>query len=190
MSKKPIQVKSPLRGFPGFRAAESIGKDKLSLALERLAPSIEGHYIYWTGNNYNFRRPSLRSNALRCLTEKRRPIALKTWIARAAGCAGDGMGYDPQTVKQGLALHQGAKPCVYFELKKDPQGNFRAVYNIPFADGHAKAIKAGDVVIKNPATNGTPKQLPSKGKPAVEARKTEAPQEQPSAPPAESENQA
>jgi hypothetical protein len=190
---KQVVVKKVVRGFPGFRKPETLTAQQVKDALERMGPTIDGHYIYWTGNNYNFRRPSLRSNALRTLTEKRRPISLKAWIQRSAHAVDANTGYDPQRVREGLRLHQVAKPCVYFELVKDDKGNFVAANDIPNPDGYTKAIKAGTVIIRSdksaePATNG--KKLPSKGKPAVIAARGNGngSQPQPSSPPAEVEH--
>lgn len=181
MAKKQ-EVKVIRRGFQGFGKPKAISKDDLKNVLDRLLPGIDGHYIYWTGNTYNFRRPSLRSNALRCVRQKKTPVKVSTWLSAVAHSEGEGIGWDPSTALAGLRLHRKSKPSVYFELKKDAKGNFVSVNDVPYADGYPKGLKAGQIVV-SAAEAGNGKQLPAKGK-AAATRLRQEPSEQPSAPPA------
>ena len=115
-----------MRGFKGFRGTETIPQDALEAKLKRL--SIENRYIYWTGEGYNGRRESLRSNALRALRVVKTPVPLADWIRLAARIVPEtNTGYDPSSVRQGLYLHHDSKPAVYFELKKEADGSYTAV---------------------------------------------------------------
>lgn len=149
------------RGFKGFRRPETVEAERLAKALDRM--NIDGRYIYWTGEAYRARGASLRSQSLACLTEKKRPVSLKTWITRAATCVDPELkiGFSPERVREGLYLHRNSKPAVFFELKKDAKGNYVAVNDVPNASGFAKGLKAGDVVV--PARATSDKELP-KGK--------------------------
>jgi hypothetical protein len=162
------------RGFKGFRQPSRIEAEQLTKALERM--SLET-YIYWTGGEYRRRTQSLRSNALACLTEKKRPVHLKTWIQRAAQCvdADQHIGYVPERVREGLYLHRNSKPAVYFELKKDAKGNYVSVNHVPYAEGFAKGLKPGDIVV--PARERAEKEVPrakGKGKQQLPAPQPEA----------------
>lgn len=158
------------RGFKGFRQPERIETDSLSTALKRM--DLEDRYIFWTGEAYKMRAASLRSNSLSCLTEKKRPVRLDTWIKRAAGMVGEGVGYKPERVREGLYLHRNSKPAVFFELIKDKNGNFRSANDVPNASGYPKGLKRGDIVVAAPAQKELPapkgKQAPAPQEPTTE----------------------
>lgn len=152
------------RGFKGFRRPEQVEAERLDAALKRM--SLDDRYIFWTGDEYKRRAQSLRSQSLACLTEKKRPVRIDTWIKRAATCvdAERRIGFSPERVREGLYLHRNSKPAVFIELVKDKNGNFRSAWAVPNAQGYPKGLKAGDIVI--PAKD-TEKQLPApKGKQA------------------------
>lgn len=135
------------RGFKGFRRPEAVSDEALKNAKARYEDS--GRFIYWTGNGYNARRESLRSNSLKALPVAKSPVALSDWIEKAARVvdADKGVGYDPASVRAGLYLHRDSKPAVYFELKRRADGAYISVNAVPNADGFPKGLKPGDVVI-------------------------------------------
>lgn len=160
------------RGFKGFRQPERIETDSLSTSLKRM--DLEDRFIFWTGEPYKMRAASLRSNSLACLTEKKRPVRLDTWIKRAACVVGEGVGYKPERVREGLYLHRNSKPAVFFELIKDKEGNYRSANDVPNASGYPKGLKRGDIVV----AAQTQKQLPTpKGKTAPAPSQDEAGQQ-------------
>ncbi len=136
-----------MRGFKGFRRPETISPDALTAAKARYGES--GRYIYWSGEAYNARKESLRSNSLKALAVAKAPVPLSDWIDLAAKVvdADLGVGYDPASVRAGLYLHRNSKPAVYFELKRREDGAFVSVNEVPNAVGFPKGLKAGDVVI-------------------------------------------
>jgi hypothetical protein len=136
-----------MRGFKGFRRPEAISAEALANAKARYGES--GRYIYWTGEGYNARKESLRSNSLKALAVAKAPVPLSEWIELAAKVvdADLGIGYDPASVRAGLYLHRGSKPAVYFELKKRADGAYVSVNDVPNAAGFPKGLKPGDVVI-------------------------------------------
>src|SRR5688572_17460836 len=98
---------------------EAIGEAKLREALSRVP---EDHYVIWTGHSYRALQNSLRSKALARITEVGKPISLKEVIRRAARI--DGLtGLDPDTVRSGIRLHQGAKPAAYLLVRRDVSGD-------------------------------------------------------------------
>jgi hypothetical protein len=161
-----------MRGFRGFRGTETIPSDALEAKLSRL--NIAGRFIYWTGNPYNARRLSLRSNSLKALQVVKTPVPLADWI-RAAARVVDGTeeGYDPAAVRAGLYLHHDSKPAVYFELKLEKDGSYTSVNPVPNADGFPGGLKAGDVVIPA-AAKEEPAQIETAGKAIVETAPSKA----------------
>ena len=107
-----------MRGFRGFRRAETISEDALKSALERIG--LEGRFIYWTGNPYNSRKESLRSNSLKALNAPKVAVPMKDWIREAARVVDGeaGIGYDPAALLAGIYVHLNSMPSVYFELYK------------------------------------------------------------------------
>lgn len=136
-----------MRGFKGFRRPEAVSPDALKAAKARYEES--GRYIYWTGEAYNARKESLRSNSLKALAVSKSPVPLSDWIDLAAKVvdAELGIGYDPDSVRAGLYLHRNSKPAVYFELKRRSDGAFVSANAVPNAIGFPKGLKAGDIVI-------------------------------------------
>jgi hypothetical protein len=135
------------RGFKGFRRPETISEDARKAAKARYGES--GRFIYWTGEAYNARRESLRSNSLKALAVSKAPVPLADWIDLAAKVVDSelGIGYDPASVRAGLYLHRGSKPAVYFELKRRDDGAYVSANEVPYAQGYPKGLKTGDVVI-------------------------------------------
>jgi len=152
------------RGFAGYRRPETISDERLEEEIKRL--NVEGRYIFWTGENYNWRRESLRSNSLRALKTPKVPVPLADWIRLAARVVGPEIGYDPRSVRAGIYLHHDSKPAVYFELKKDAAGNYVSVHPIP---NIAKPIKAGDIIIPAEAEE-KPAQVEVTGQDIVETK--------------------
>lgn len=168
------------RGFRGFRKPEQITNDSLAASIERMG--VEGRYIYWTGGAYKARAHSLRSNALACITEKKRPISMKLWLTRAARVVGPDQGYKPERAREGLYLHKGSKPSVYFELERDKDGNYRSVNDCPNADGFPKGLKRGDIVVSGKAQKEQPTRVKGKGKAPATPEAPSAPEPQADAP--------
>lgn len=141
------------RGFTGFRKPEEITDDSLANALSRI--DTRNRFIYFTGNGYNARRLSLRSNSLAALKVSKAPVPLGDFLRLAARAVSDTEGYDPKAVASGLYLHRNSKPAVYFELRRDAEGNYVSANNVPYADPtlYPKGLKAGDIVI--PASEAT-----------------------------------
>lgn len=153
-------------GFKGFRRPETIPADVLAASMKRLG--VEGRYIFWTGNSYRGRAQSLRSNALRCVDRKNTAIPFKSWLEKVARSVNDTTGYSPERAVEGLYLHAGAKPAVYYELAKNAKGDYIAVRDSLYADPtrYPKGIKRGDVII-SAKVRVEGKTLPKgKGKPA------------------------
>jgi hypothetical protein len=161
-----------MRGFRGFRGTETIPSDALEAKLSRL--NIENRYIYWTGDAYNSRRESLRSNSLKALKVVKEPVALKDWIRLAARVVPDTeVGYDPAAVRAGLYLHHDSKPAVYFELRLEKDGSYTSVNPVPNALGFPNGLKAGDVVIPAPE-KVEPAQIETAGKDIVQTPASKA----------------
>jgi hypothetical protein len=141
------------RGFSGFRKPEEISGEKLEAALSRI--DTRNRYIFWTGNGYNARRLSLRSNSLKALNVTKVPVPLGDFLRLAARAVSDTEGYDPKAVADGLYLHRNSKPAVYFELRRAPDGSYVSSNNVPNADPtlFPKGLKEGDTVI--PANEAT-----------------------------------
>jgi hypothetical protein len=161
-----------MRGFRGFRGVETIPSDTLEEQLKRL--NIENRFIYWTGNGYNGRTQSLRSNSLKALKVVKTPVPLKDWIRLAARVVeGTDQGYNPASVRAGLYLHHDSKPAVYFELKLEADGSYTSANNVPYADGYPQGLKAGEVVIPA-AAKEEPAQVETKGKEIVQTEASKA----------------
>ena len=142
------------RGFPGFRKPELISEEALNAALSRIAggPSEEAEYIYYTGGPYNYRAPSMRSNALRTLKAVRVPVLLSEFLRGAARVVSAVEGYDPKAVRSGLYLHLGSKPAVYLALRRRADGAYVAARRVPYAydpnnPSKYRKLEAGEVVI-------------------------------------------
>jgi len=160
------RVTKMARGFAGYRRPETITDERLEEEIKRL--NVEGRFIYWTGEPYNRRRESLRSNSLFALKTPKAPVPLADWIRLAARVVSDTQGYDPRSVRAGLYLHHDSKPAVFYELKKDAAGNYVSVNTIP---NIAKPIKAGDIVIPAEAEE-KPAQVEVSGKDIVETKES------------------
>jgi hypothetical protein len=153
-----------MKGFKGFRSVETIPEASLEYELGRLG--IENRYIYWTGERYNGRKDSLRSNALYALKVVKEPVSLKEWIRLAARIVPETeTGYHPKAVRAGLALHQGSKPVVFLELKKEDDGSYTSVYTPTKCDAFP-GLKKGDVVIPA-AKKEEPAEVEVRGKEIV-----------------------
>jgi hypothetical protein len=147
-------------GFKGFRRPEPITADAFTKAVDRL--EISNLFVYWTGSPYKSRAASLRSNALKTITEVKTPVPVSTLLDRAAHLDGE-IGYKPEVVKSGLYLHRNSKPAVYFALERKEDGSFVAATDVPYADGFPGGLKKGATVI---AAGTATKQIASPKKPA------------------------
>lgn len=144
-----------MRGFRGFRKPEVVTEEALTGFLSRSGLSADNAnlYILWTGGEYKRRAMSARSQALYALNVKGKPVKLADWLREAARCrASEGdpeRGFDPATVRSGLFLHQGAKPCVYLALERRADGSFVAAKDVPTVGGldGIGTLKRGDLVI-------------------------------------------
>jgi hypothetical protein len=135
------------RGFTGFRKPETITNEALEAAISRI--DTRNRFIFYTGNGYNARRLSLRSNSLAAIKTVGVPVPLAEFIRLAARAVGDEEGYDPKAAVSGLYLHRNSKPAVYFELRKNVAGDYVSANNVPYADPtlFPKGLKVGDVVV-------------------------------------------
>jgi len=129
--------------MPPNRPPERISERALQATLQRTPAS---QYVIRTGHHYNNKQGSLRSAALRHVTEITRPVPLAEVLRRAARFDGD-IGFDPATAQSGIRLHQGAKPAVYLLVERDLAGDYRAVREIPFAGPLQLRIAAGSIVM-------------------------------------------
>jgi predicted metalloprotease with PDZ domain len=129
--------------MPPPRPPERITDRELQAALRRTPAT---HYVIWTGHHYRNKHGSLRSQAMRHVTEIMQPVAVTEMLRRAARADGE-IGFDPATARSGLRLHQGARPAVYLLVERDPVGDFRAVTEIPQAGPLRVRIPAGSVVM-------------------------------------------
>lgn len=175
-------------GFKGFRQTETISDEQLNAALSRLSTS--NLYVFWTGNTYKLRTASLRSNALRTITELKTPVPVEELIRRAARISGE-IGYNPATVKSGLYLHRNSKPAVYIAIERKEDGSFVAAADTPYADGFQGGLKRGDLVIAaddkhavaitkaiKQAAKTAPKQIEAAPAPKTPVAQIEAPKTQ------------
>jgi hypothetical protein len=153
-------------GFKGFTKPAPVSAELVKEKLGRL--SVDGLFVYWSGNAYRIRRGSGRSGALTLITEKRRPISLKVLIERAAQATPNG-GYTPDFVRSGLFLHGGSKPAVFFAVTKDADGNLVAARDYPYPDEEVskKPIKAGDIVVKATKDVKKPKAVKGQSEPVA-----------------------
>jgi hypothetical protein len=167
-----------MRGFRGFRKPEPITDDALKGYLERTGLSADNAnlYVMWTGGDYKRRPASARSQALATLEVKNKPVALADWIREAARCkdAENQIGFDPGTVRSGLFLHQGAKPCVYLALERRADGSFVAAKNVDRVDGlpGVTSLKKGDTVIAAEDAKEAVAQVEARGARVVEKEST------------------
>jgi hypothetical protein len=122
---------------------ETISAGVLAEAISR-APSDQ--YVIWTGHEYGSWQRSLRSRALAEIKKVARPVALRELLRRAARIDGE-LGFNPDTVRSGLRLHQGAKPAVYLLVEQTPVGDYVAVTTVPFAGPAFRRIEKGAVVL-------------------------------------------
>ncbi len=125
------------------RLMERIPASVLTAALRQTPPT---HYVIWTGHHYRAQDGSLRSQALSRITEVGQPVSVQTLLQRAARIDGE-VGFDPNTVRSGLTLHQGAKPAAYLLVEKTASGEYVAVRDIPKAGIPNQSIRAGEVVL-------------------------------------------
>ncbi|WP_206030190.1 uracil-DNA glycosylase [Roseomonas sp. AR75] len=129
--------------MPAARGLEFIADGVLSEAISRAPPD---HFVIWTGHAYSSWQTSLRSRALARITEVGEPVPLRELLRRAARIDGD-LGFDPDTVRSGLRLHQGAKPAVYLLVERNDAGDYTAVTDIPYAGPAFRRITRGAVVL-------------------------------------------
>jgi hypothetical protein len=122
---------------------ELISDAVLAEALSRVP---DDHYVVWTGHTYRVLDKSLRSRALARVTEIGKPVPVREVIRRAARIDG-ALGYDPDTVRSGIRLHQGSKPSVYLFVRREPNGEFVAVTRIPFCGPALRHIREGEVIV-------------------------------------------
>lgn len=137
-------------GFKGFRKPEAISEEKLASDIERLGSKEEG--VIYTGAAYKRRKASLRSRSLATLdSDAGKFVSLSEFLRRAARATGESEGFDPATVKGGLALHAGAKPAVYLYVERSGDEVVAAkdfpTASFPGREGFV-AIKAGTPIGK------------------------------------------
>lgn len=167
-----------MRGFKGFRRPEVITDEALEGFLTRGGHNADNAnlYVMWTGGEYKRRLGSARSQALYALKVQNKPVALADWIRDAARVkdAENGVGFDPGTVRSGLFLHQGAKPCVYLALERRADGSFVAARDVPRPDAKLgyPEIKRGQLIIAAEDAKDAIADVKSDGTGVVETTKT------------------
>jgi hypothetical protein len=143
-------------GFKGFAKPKILDRETVRDLRDNVGSNL---YVFYTGGNYGRRKASGRSKALATVTEKGKPVSLRTYIERAAKAVDPetGKGFGTDISVGGLSLHQGAKPAVYLYLEKDDAGNYRAVKDIPTPDTAVfeaaykrGGFKAGEIVLPAP----------------------------------------
>jgi hypothetical protein len=125
------------------RDLEFISREVLTEGLAHTSPE---HFVIWTGRELNGRAGSLRSRALKCIHEIGSPVPLRILLRRAAAIEGTN-GFNPTLVRDGVRLHQSAKPAVYLLAARRNSGEFEAVVDIPFAGDLHTRVAAGTVII-------------------------------------------
>lgn len=168
-------------GFRAYRRPEVISDEALNGFLDRtgLSNPNDNLYIYWTGGEYKRRLGSLRSQSLYALKVEGKPVRLGDWLREAARVKDPeaGIGFDPATVRSGLFLHQGAKTgCVYIALKRERDGSFVAVKDVPVPDPKrfSSPIREGEVVIAAEDAKDSVAEVEGRGDSVVESSKTKA----------------
>lgn len=150
-------------GFKGFAKPKLLDSASVKALSDNVSDSL---YVLYTGGNYGRRKASGRSKSLATVTERGKPIPIRTYIARAAKVVDPetGKGFGTDISVGGLSLHQGAKPAVYLYLERDADGNYRAVKNVPTPDPayfeaayRRGGFKAGDIVIPAEKPKASPK---------------------------------
>jgi hypothetical protein len=126
-----------------LRSLEVVRPEVLTEALARTPAH---HHVVWTGRELEGRAGSLRSRSLRCVIEAGAPVPLRVLLQRAANLEG-GEGYDPDTVRSAVRLHQTAKPAVYLLVERLASGDYVAVTDIPFAGSLTRRVRAGEVLL-------------------------------------------
>jgi hypothetical protein len=129
--------------MPPLRGMEFIPSSILNDAISR-AP--DNQFIIWTGHPYAVRQGSLRSGALLLIKEIGKPVPLRDLLRRAAAAGGE-KGFDPDSVRSGVRLHQGSKPAVYLFVQRDAAGDYRAVRDIPFASPKLRRFRQDEVIM-------------------------------------------
>jgi hypothetical protein len=125
------------------RGLETIAEPDL---VEAIARTPADQYVIWTGDPCGSQPGSLRSRALACIAEVGRPVPLRDLIRRAAKVEA-GAGFNPDSVRNAVRMHQAARPAVYLLVSRRPSGAFMAVSDIPFPGGMSRRIDAGDMVM-------------------------------------------
>ncbi|RAK60389.1 hypothetical protein DJ021_11520 [Phenylobacterium hankyongense] len=104
------------------------------------------HYVLWTGRPAIGQPGSLRSRAFGCVHEVGVPVSLRVLLQRAARLDG-AAGLNPDVVRNGVRLHQAARPTVVILLERRSSGEFVTVTDIPHAGALHRPLRAGEVVI-------------------------------------------
>ena len=104
------------------------------------------HFVVWDGGRCAAQNGSLRSRALALVDEPWSPMSLRTLVQRAARII-DHAGLDPDTVRDAVRMHQGARAAAYYLVRRTLCGDYLAVTDIPWPLGVRGPIRAGEVVM-------------------------------------------
>ena len=129
--------------MPPHRKIEFISDGELDRAVRSTPDDL---FVYWTGGSYPKQAGSLRSTALETITEIRKVVPVRELLRRAARLNGS-YGCDPASVVKGLRFHQGSKPAVYLFVRRDRDGNLRAVTDIPYPGGSGRPVRAEEIIV-------------------------------------------
>lgn len=134
-------------GFRGFARPRALDVADVAASVAKFEGDPRG--VYYVGGDYGRRKVSGRSRSLATVVEVSTFVPLSEFVRRAAEAARDEGGFDAALAVGGLSLHSGAKPAVYLYLYRDPEGNLRAVRDIPTPGGAfaGRSFKAGEVVV-------------------------------------------
>ena len=140
--------------MPAFRKPSKIDPELVTFGKK----NYDGDFAFFTGGVKSNRKASGRTAVLALVRPARKPIPLAALIERSKDVTKDGRGFEPAFVRGGLFNDTGAKGAIYFLLRRDEKGNYRAVRDIPFPDaGFSKRpFKAGDIVVAASAEKAAP----------------------------------
>lgn len=114
-------------GFRAFAKPTEVSEELTKEYLSRLDADL---YVFRTTSEFKFRKGSGRGDVLSLVKKRYTPIPLKKIILEAR-TAFEGKGYSPSFVRSAFYLQRNSIPAVYYLLRKDESGNFRAAADYP-----------------------------------------------------------
>lgn len=140
-------------GFRKFARPVEITEEYNKEYLSRIDADL---YVFRTTTEFKFRKGSGRGDVLSLVKKRYTPIPLKKIVLEARN-AFEGKGYSVGFVRSAFYLQRNSVPAVYYLLRKDEEGNYRAAADYParsvdpsyepFAKFRSRGIKANAVLI-------------------------------------------